>query len=204
MTELRNFDAAASEWDEKPRRIKLAREISDAISEALPLSTTWDAMDFGCGTGLVTLNLAPSLGSIVGIDSSHKMIERLNIKASEQGHANARGERLDLERDEPPSGRYHLITSAMTMHHIPEIVPLLTTLRKLLHPSGRVALADLDAEDGGFHDNPTGVFHNGFSHQEFRQLLDRSGFTDITIRTVTEVTKDQGSYPVFLATATNT
>jgi 2-polyprenyl-3-methyl-5-hydroxy-6-metoxy-1,4-benzoquinol methylase len=202
MTERRDFDAAAADWDEKPRRVKLAQEIADAISAALPLSKTWDAMDFGCGTGLVTLNLAPHLASIVGIDSSLKMVERLNAKVSEQDCANARGKRLDLERGELPKGHYHLITSAMTMHHIPEIVPLLTALRKLLHPGGRVALADLEAEDGSFHENPTGVFHHGFSHEEFTQLLSRSGFTDITITTVTEVTKGERSYPVFLATAT--
>jgi 2-polyprenyl-3-methyl-5-hydroxy-6-metoxy-1,4-benzoquinol methylase len=201
MTERRDFDAAAAEWDEKPRRIKLALEIADAISAALPLSTTWDAMDFGCGTGLVTLNLAPRLGSIVGIDSSIKMVERLNAKTVEQGCTNARGECRDLEHGELPEGRYHLITSAMTMHHIPEIVPLLTALRKLLHPGGRVALADLEAEDGSFHENSTGVFHHGFSHEQFAQLLSRSGFEDITITTVTKVTKGERSYPVFLATA---
>jgi len=202
MTERRDFDAAAADWDEKPRRVKLAREIANAISAALPLAKAWDAMDFGCGTGLVTLNLAPHLGSIIGIDSSLKMVERLNAKVSEQNCTNARGNRLNLEQGELPGGRYHLITSAMTMHHIPEIVPLLTAFRKLLHPGGRVALADLEAEDGSFHDNPTGVFHHGFSHERFTQLLSQSGFTDISITTVTKVSKGERNYPVFLATAT--
>src|SRR6266705_682145 len=115
MTERKNFDAAAADWDEKPQRVKLAREISDAIAAAVPLSPQWNAMDFGCGTGLVTLNLAPRLGSIIGVDSSRKMVERLNAKVAELGCTNARGERLDLERGELPEGRYYLITSAMTM-----------------------------------------------------------------------------------------
>lgn len=202
MTERRDFDAAAAEWDEKPLRVKLAQEIADAISAALPLSQKWDAMDFGCGTGLVTLNLAPHLGSIVGVDSSMKMVERLNAKVAEQGCTNARAERRDLEQGELPGGRYHLITSAMTMHHIPEIVPLLIALRNLLHPGGRVALADLVAEDGSFHEDSTGVFHHGFSREQFTQLLSQSGFTDITISNFAEVIKGEHRYPVFLATAT--
>lgn len=202
MTERRDFDAAAAEWDEKPRRVKLAQEIAAAIAAALPLSQNWDAMDFGCGTGLVTLNLASRLGSIVGVDSSLKMVERLNAKVAEQGCTNARAERRDLEQGELPEGRYHLITSAMTMHHIPEIAPLLIALRNLLHPGGRIALADLEAEDGSFHDNPTGVFHHGFSRERLIQLLSQSGFTDITISTVAEVIKEERMYPVFLATAT--
>ena len=159
-------------------------------------------MDFGCGTGLITLNLAPRLGSIAGVDSSLKMVERLNAKVVELGCANARGVRLDLEQGELPEGRYHLITSAMTMHHIPEIAPLLTAFRNLLHPGGRIALADLEAEDGSFHENPVGVFHHGFSREQFKQLLIQSGFSDIAISTVAEVTKGEASYPVFLATAT--
>ncbi|NVN91277.1 MAG: class I SAM-dependent methyltransferase [Desulfuromonadales bacterium] len=202
MTERRDFDCAAAEWDEKPRRVKLAQDIADAISVALPLSRTWNAMDFGCGTGLVTLSLAPHLGSILGIDSSGKMVERLNAKAVEQGCTNARGERLDLERGELPDGRYHLITSSMTMHHIPDIVPLLSALRSLLQPGGRVALADLETEDGSFHEDLTGVFHHGFNREQFTDLLSRAGFSDISISTVTDVIKSERSYPVFLATAT--
>ena len=202
MTERRDFDAAAADWDEKPLRVKLAKEIAATISAVLPLSQKWDAMDFGCGTGLVTLNLARYLGSIVGVDSSLKMVERLNAKAAGQGCTNARAERRDLEQGELPVGRYHLITSAMTMHHIPEIAPLLTAFRNLLHPGGRIALADLEAEDGSFHENPVGVFHHGFSREQFKQLLIQSGFSDIAISTVAEVTKGEASYPVFLATAT--
>ena len=202
MTERRDFDTAAANWDEKPLRVKLGREIAAAISAALPLSRTWDALDFGCGTGLVTLNLAPLLGSMVGIDSSRMMIERLNAKVAESGFANIRGERIDLEQGELPGGRYHLITSAMTLHHMPEIAPLLTALHGLLHPGGRIALADLESEDGSFHEDSTGVFHHGFSREQITELLIRSGFSDVRISTVAEVIKGERSYPVFLATAT--
>lgn len=202
MTERRDFDAAAAAWDEQPRRVRLARDIADAIAATLPLSPTWNAMDFGCGTGLVTLNLAPRLGSILGIDSSAKMVERLNQKAATLGCANARGAQLDLERGELPEGHYHLITSAMAMHHIPEIVPLLISLHSLLHPGGRIALADLETEDGSFHEDQIGVFHHGFSREQISGLLTGSGFTDIAIATVSAVEKGGQSYPVFLATAT--
>ena len=202
MTERRDFDVAAADWDEKPLRVKLGREIAAAISAALPLSQTWDALDFGCGTGLVTLNLAPLLGSMVGIDSSRMMIERLNAKVAESGFAHVRGVRLDLEQGELPDGRYHLVTSAMTLHHIPEIAPLLSALHGLLHPGGRIALADLESEDGSFHEDSTGVFHHGFSREQLTKLLIQAGFSEISISSVTSVIKGERSYPVFLATAT--
>lgn len=201
MTTRRDFDTAAADWDEKPQRVKLAHEISAAIISRLPLSAEWTAMDFGCGTGLVTLSLAPRLGSILGVDSSRKMVERLNVKTEQQGHGNVQAEHRDLEHGELPDGRFHLITSSMTMHHIPDVVSMLRSLRSLLHTGGRIALADLEAEDGSFHEDLTGVFHHGFSHERFTELLKEAGFTDITISTVSDVVKGSRRYPVFLAIA---
>lgn len=201
MTERRNFDAAAAEWDEEPRRVKLAGEIAAAISANLPLSVEWDALDFGCGTGLLTLRLAPYLGSMVGVDSSQGMVDRLNAKVLASGCTNARALRLDLEQDGLPDGRFHLVTSAMTLHHIPEIVPLLTSLRGLLHPGGCIALADLDAEDGTFHDDQTGVFHHGFSRESMEFMLSTAGFRDIAFCEATRIIKGERVYPVVLTSA---
>jgi len=201
MTQLRNFDVSAVHWDEEPRRIKLAGEIAAVIQDAIPLSQEWDALDFGCGTGLVTLQLASALRGITGIDSSSGMLERLNAKIQESGFTNIRTELCDVDTGKLPTGRYHLITSAMTLHHIKEIGPLLKALKTLLHPGGRIALADLESEGGRFHEDPTGVFHHGFSAEELTDLLEKAGFSSIAITTATNVVKGDQTFPVLLATA---
>jgi len=38
------------------------------------------------------------------------------------------------------------------------------------------AIADLDPEDGSFHDNPTGVAHLGFARDAFGRILRQQGF----------------------------
>lgn len=201
MTHLKNFNAVAAQWDEEPRRVKLAGEIATAMINAIPLSREWEALDFGCGTGLVTLQLAPRLRTITGIDSSSGMLERLNSKILASGVANVSSELCDLSKGKLPAGKYHLITSAMTLHHVDDIAPLLRSLKELLHPGGWIALADLEAEDGSFHEDATGVFHNGFSAEELTDLLGKAGFTAIAIRTATTVVKGDRVFPVFLATA---
>lgn len=201
MAKQRDFDAAALHWDEEPRRVKLAGEISASIRENLPVSTDWDALDFGCGTGLVTLQLAPVLRSITGIDSSSGMIERLTAKIQQSGLSNVRAELCDLGKGELPAGRYHLITSAMTLHHVEKIVPLLLSLKTLLHPGGWIALADLESEGGRFHEDSTGVFHHGFSAEELSKMLEKAGFSSISITTATNVVKGDLTFPVLLATA---
>ncbi len=88
-----DFNAAALKWDEKPRRVKLKGEIPDAITAAIQLSTEWDALDLGCGTGLVMLQPAPNLQSMTGTDSSSGMIDRLGTKIQDCGFSNVRAVR---------------------------------------------------------------------------------------------------------------
>ena len=201
MTGQRDFDTAAASWDEEPRRVKLAEEIADAIRDTLPLSGEWDAMDFGCGTGLVTLRLAPYLRSIVAVDSSRGMLDRLETKIKNAGVQNVRTVMSEQLFEKPSAARFHLITSAMTLHHIQDIVPLLRSFHALLHTGGYVALADLEAEDGTFHEDPTGVFHHGFSREGLTELLRLAGFSSITVRSVTEINKGERRFTVLLAIA---
>jgi len=201
MTQQRNFDAAAQQWDEEPRRVKLAGEIAAAIQQNIPLSHEWDALDFGCGTGLVTFQLAPFLHSITGVDSSVGMIDRLVAKITASAASNISAQLYDPNRGELPAQKYHLITSAMTLHHIENIAPLLASFRERLHPGGRVALADLEAEDGSFHEDSTGVFHYGFTPVELSGLLSNAGFSAVTVTTATAVVKGDCTFPVLLATA---
>jgi len=201
VTQQRNFDAAALNWDEEPRRVKVAGEIAVAIQEKIHFSKEWDALDFGCGTGLVTLQLAPALRNITGIDNSPGMLGRLEAKVQMSGITNVHTVLCDVEKGELPEGRYHLITSSMTLHHIVKIVPLLQTLRTLLLPGGWIALADLETEGGRLHDDPTGVFHHGFSVEEFSDMLEKAGFSSISISTAAKIVKGDRTFPVLLATA---
>lgn len=201
MRQLKNFDAVALQWDEEPRRVKLAGDIAAAMMDNIPFSKEWDALDFGCGTGLVTLQLAPYLRTVTGADSSAGMLGRLNAKIRASSFSNVQAALCDPAKGELPAGRYHLITSAMTLHHVADVASLIESLKGLLHPGGWIALADLDAEDGSFHDDPTGVFHNGFSAEELSCAFEEAGFTSITIKTATNIVKGGRIFPVFLATA---
>ena len=201
MTEIRDFDAVAGIWDEEPRRVKLATEVAAAIRNRLHMSSTWDALEMGCGTGLVTVALAPHLGSITGIDSSSGMLGKLAEKVKASGIANIKTALCDLSAGEMPEGRFHLIVSAMVLHHIEDPETLLSSLKSRLHPGGWIALADLEAEDGSFHDDPTGIFHHGFSRTELTRLLEKSGYVSISITEATAMQKGDRTYPVLLAVA---
>jgi len=69
-----DFDKEATQWDENPARVRLASDVCAAISKSVPLNTSMRVMDFGCGTGLVTLGLAPLVGVMTGVDNSQGML----------------------------------------------------------------------------------------------------------------------------------
>lgn len=198
MAHAQRFDLEAATWDDNPRRVRLAKAVADAIIRRLPLTRAMDVLDFGCGTGLLTLNLLPHIRSITGADTSSEMLEMLRKKVEVHGLHHV--DTLLLEPHEPlvPRKRYDLITSSMTLHHIQDLEALFHQFQACLGPGGRIALADLDKEDGTFHENVEDVHHLGFERNELLALLGHAGFEDLEATTAFEVRRNGRDYPVFL------
>lgn len=193
------FDEAAPTWDAEERRILLARGVTEAIATRCALPADLDVLDFGCGTGLVSLGLRPLVRSVTGVDTSRGMLDVLERKLLEQGLGGVRA--LFLSADAPLSlpDRFHLVVSSMTLHHVADLAPLFARFHDHLRPGGCVALADLDLEDGTFHEDARGVVHLGFDRGEIAALLAGAGFVDVAVETATVTRKGERSYPVFLA-----
>jgi len=200
MSGTEHFDQAAATWDLADRRVALAHAVVKAIALRVPLSRTATVLDFGCGTGLVTLALAPQVGSITGADTSPGMLKALAEKAEIQGvpvHLLA----LGTTAIEDLGGPYDLIVSSMTLHHVADVAALFHHFARHLRPGGQVALADLDQEDGTFHDPAVSIEHRGFAREQIQGWLEAAGFQAIRLETATVTQKDGKDFPVFLATA---
>lgn len=202
----RDFDKAASSWDENPGRVKMAGCVAGAIRAEIPISSDMDAIDYGCGTGLITFALQPYLRSITGLDSSQGMLDELERKASDQGISNVHTMRADLENGTVPNLQVNLLTTSMTMHHISDIGTVLRAFNGMLCDGGYLAVADLDSEGGEFHADNTGVVHFGFDRDDFTQMLKSSGFEDIKATTACIFPKEVAGkgireFTIFLITA---
>ena len=199
------FDTAAAGWDAKDQRRELAAAVAAGIAE-LPLRPEMKGLEYGCGTGLVGLALAPRLLSLTACDSSPGMLQTLAGKITTAGITNVSPLLLDLHHENCP-GHFDLVFSAMTLHHLAEVETVLGRLVSAVQPGGLLALADLDREDGSFHgDNREGVIHRGFDRDWLADLLTRQGCGGIAVRTVHTVVKPDAMgnprpYPVFLLTA---
>jgi ubiquinone/menaquinone biosynthesis C-methylase UbiE len=205
-TEKRDFNKEAAQWDANPGRVKLANEVADAIIREAAPANNMAALDFGCGTGLVTLRLQPLVRTIIGVDSSEGMLGVLEGKVRAQGLKNVQTRYVDFDKGGLIEGRFNLIVSSMTLHHVPDTARLFKQWYDLLLPGGLVCFADLDAEDGSFHGDNTGVFHLGFDRDRLKKLLLATGFRDIRGTTATTMMREvagkgEKAFPVFLIVA---
>ena len=203
--EKRNFDTAAKTWDENPGRVKMAHDVARAIRETVKPGPEMDVLDFGCGTGLLTLQLQPLVRSITGVDSSQGMLNILDAKIRTKGLNNVRTRFVDLERGGVLEGQYDLVVCGMTLHHVPEIQPLIDRFAAVLRPKGLLAIADLDCDEGKFHDSAEGVFHNGFDRCSMLKHFEAAGFEKVRNRTAAVIAKPAPSggsrtFTVFLMT----
>jgi SAM-dependent methyltransferase len=159
---MNRFDLEALSWDDLPRRVELAKAV---VKEVAPFVENKRVLDFGCGTGLVGLNLAPFAKEVIGIDTSSKMVEKFNEKAKKL-NLNAKAYQKDIfEIDE----NFDVVVSSMTIHHIKDINAL---SKKLYSITDEVFIADLDKEDGSFHTRGNDdVMHFGFSKEELKNYF---------------------------------
>ncbi len=200
-----DFNKVAATWDANPKRVKLAHDVAEAMIRVLQPEQSMEALDFGCGTGLVTLRLQPLVRSITGVDSSPEMLAVLQDKVKRQGLTNVHTRLADFDKGEVPEGRFDLLVSSMTLHHVPDTAALLRLWFDLLVPGGLLGVADLDTEDGSFHGDNTGVFHLGFDRARIKKLLEDTGFHQVQATTAAAMKKEiagggEREFTVFLVT----
>lgn len=196
------FDARAKTWDDDPMKTARAQAVAHGIQSQVPLTSRMSALEYGCGTGLLSFALRAHLGHITLADSSSGMLAVLQEKIAAHDITNMRAVALDLTTDALPSERYDLIYSLMTFHHIDDIDKVLRHLFSLLVKPGYLCIADLDSEDGSFH-GPGFTGHKGFDRTALESRLRETGFQSVDFTTIFEITKGEQptSYPVFLMIA---
>ena len=206
---MTNFDERAKDWDSDPKKIERARTVAEAIRNTTPVTPQMFALEYGCGTGLLSFALQSDLGQITLADTSQGMLDVLGEKINTAGVTNMHPTRLDLTTDSPlPSQRFDITYSLMTLHHIERPKDILKKFHALLAPSGILCIADLDKEDGTFHTDGTTDVHKGFERAELQSWVEEAGFTDVKFSTVCEIKKKinevEKTFPVFLLTARKT
>ena len=128
------LDNRIRRWLQSPRRL-----LEPYVRERMA------ALDFGCGPGFFTLELARLVGSsgrVIAVDLQPAMLERVRVKA--QGTDLA--PRITLHQCQP--NRIGLSTTVdfalafYVLHELPDPAAFLTELRPLLAPTGQLFIVE--------------------------------------------------------------
>jgi SAM-dependent methyltransferase len=99
------------------------------------------AVDLGCGTGVQTAMLADRYDEVLAVDLSAPMVD---FARRRRPRPNVTYRQRDLREVEPVAdGRFELVFSAYTLHHVPELDSALHRMRSLLRPGGQLLLVDI-------------------------------------------------------------
>ena len=178
-----SFDKKAKDWDDN-RRIQRSKVIAEKIIDYVNLQETFSGLEFGCGTGLISLNLYDKLGKITCIDTSSGMIKQLEDKVAEHNLDKITVTQLNINDDHDLKSEYDIIYSSMSLHHVTSLEETLQNFYDLLQDGGLLCIVDLDKEDGSFHSQESNFLgHNGFEQKELSQLLEHVGFNNIMSET---------------------
>ncbi|MCB0377903.1 MAG: class I SAM-dependent methyltransferase [Bdellovibrionales bacterium] len=193
---MSHFNEMAAQWDSEDK-IQMMKTLADQTKALLNNKSPIDIMDFGCGTGLFGLEFADQAKSLLGVDTSEGMLEIFNKKT--EGHDNFQSQLIDLE-NENLNKKFDLIVSSMAFHHLKNPMAMIQKMKTMLNPDGKLAIVDLDHEDGTFHpDNKAmGVQHHGFSKEDIASWA-KEAQMKLDHHIINKVHKNDKDYPQFLA-----
>lgn len=198
---MKEFDSKAATWDENPERIIRAHEVANAIQSELDFSQIRTALEYGCGTGLLSFALKDEFEEVTLMDESAWMIQEVDQKCEQAGIIHFHPVKYNLLEDERPHFKVDLIYSLMTLHHIDDVDKILKSFQAMLNPSGYLVLIDLETEDGSFHNHEFDG-HLGFDRDELEHQMKEAGFTQIHYRVCHTIKKERAGeikeYPLFM------
>lgn len=199
---MSHFNQAANSWD-TPLKIRQSEQYGKKIKFFIPKNSPLKILEIGCGTGLLGSQFLDTNNQLIGIDTSSGMLDVFNDKFKQ--YKNTKGLLLNLENETLDEDNFDLVISSMAFHHLKQPVEILKKIKPLLSSNARIAIIDLDQEDGSFHPDPAnmGVYHFGFSEDQLNLWAKEVGLKFINKSIVNTVSKNDKSYPIFLAIFSN-
>ncbi|RSJ30613.1 Ubiquinone/menaquinone biosynthesis C-methyltransferase UbiE [Streptococcus sp. BCA20] len=168
-----HFNHKAESFD-SPKNKFLADLIRQEVKNQVVDFSDKHILDFGGGTGLVSLPLAKQSGSVTLVDISEKMLEQAHLKVEKQGIENVQL----LERDlllNPLNQLFDIIVVSRVLHHVPNIEETLAMFRNHLVEDGRLFIADFVKTD---------INQHGFKLDDLEEKLFQTGFLSAKSRVI--------------------
>ena len=130
-----------------------------------------DALDVGCGTGFLSLELAGRGHRVIGIDFAPQMLAEARRKAAAQGLA-VRFEEGDAEQLPFAAASFDLVMTRHVLWTLPHPEAAIDDWIRVLRPGGRLAVMDSQFDPSVLERSP----QNARSSAEYAGIGDRLPF----------------------------
>lgn len=224
------FNAEAAAWDSNPAVLTASTMALGTLLEHVPELRKFpkhsaslaglDVLEIGCGTGLLSLMIAPYVRTLTAVDTAQGMIDAFDLKLRTEDYCktrnvlpvhvmledpndvrirrdplSSRDQRDDEDQRNLPPRRFDLIISHLVLHHIPSLEAILRTMFGCLKSGGRVALTDFEnfgPDARKFHPEHKmeGVERHGIVGAEMKSLMEEVGFSSVKIEKAFEMSKE--------------
>ena len=163
-----DFNHKAETFD-SPKNIFLANLVCQVVEKQIDVLSDKEILDFGGGTGLLSLPLAEQAKSVTLVDISEKMLEQARLKAEQQEIKNIQFLEQDLLKN-PLEREFDLIVVCRVLHHMPDLDEALSLFHQHLRENGQLLLADFTKTEAN---------HHGFDLAELEKQLIEHGFSSV-------------------------
>lgn len=172
-----HFEQMAKRYDTEDR-IELAKVITKEVKFELQNSKSKSLLDYGSGTGLISLELSDLVDSVLLVDSSKQMLDIVETKITNKNIKNSRILQADFTEN-TPEFKVDIVLMSLVLLHIPDTQKILQALFNALNNGGKLIIVDFDKNNNVNHPK----IHNGFSHDEMKNRLSEVGFKSNEIKT---------------------
>jgi SAM-dependent methyltransferase len=172
------FSTAAGQWDALRAELFGARAGLGGLLALLPDDLV--VGDLGCGTGLVSYELAPYAGRVIAVDESQEMLSAARRRLADHVHVEVRAG--TLEALPIPEGALDAAVLSLVLHYVVDPARALAEAERVLRPGGRLVVVDMVAHGRAEYREQMGHAWQGFEESQLRGWLEDAGFTGVRWR----------------------
>ncbi len=177
------FDQVAHQWD-KMRGSFFSEAVRDKALSIGGVQVGQSAADIGAGSGFITEGLIREGLQVIAVDQSEAMLAEMKMKFAEIEAIDYRvGEAAQLPI---PDESVDYAFANMYLHHVEVPSAAIKEMARILKPSGKLVITDLDQHDFAFLRDEHHDRWMGFEREDIRQWFGEAGLKNVVVDGVGE------------------
>lgn len=178
MNSKKYFDEVANQWDTM-RKGFFSEAVREKAYTMAKVKAGKVAADIGAGTGFVSEGLLQKGLKVIAVDQSQEMLEQIKSKFCNLGAIDCRqgvAESLPIE-----DNSVDFVFANMYIHHVEDPAIAIQEMVRILKPSGKLVITDLDEHSFTFLKTEHFDRWMGFKREDAQSWLSQAGLKNVII-----------------------